>query len=520
MPDRVGNRGSTKIVYDVSMLLPLLAVLSQMHYEADVPVAGGDYVEVEFEVPAGTVEIEIAHSDGSDYDILDWGVWSPEGFRGWGGGLEDNAIVGVEQSSRGYIAGPITPGVWRVVIGKAKLDDMGHYSIDVECRDNATLAVQPTRAYEPIVLKQGRRWYRGDFHVHSEQSGDASATFAQILDLAKQQRLDFVNLSDHNTSSQVPLLNAFQRTTTDVLFLRGAEITTYAGHGNSVGVGRYIDHRIGVNGRTINDVLDDVAAVNGIFIVNHPGLELGDNCIGCAWKHADTDWSKVTAIEIITGKWDVTEPIFTPIALRLWDQKIEEAQHLIAAVGGSDDHRAGAGTGTQDTPIGSPTTLVLADELSEEAIIRAVKEGRTIVNLRGPDDPEVEFTINGNEIGDTFLAIEIRVHIRVIGGDGMFAQVWRDGEKLAQLDVVGSDFTGEYIDETVTEGRHRYRLELVEGANRRVVITSHILPSFFVPIESCCNASARGSLVPALLAMFGLAICTRRRRCRGAARAA
>ncbi|MFN0249746.1 MAG: CehA/McbA family metallohydrolase [Kofleriaceae bacterium] len=500
------------------MLLPLLAVLSQMHYEADVPPTGGDYVEVEFEVPAGTVEIEIAHSDGSDYDILDWGVWSPEGFRGWGGGLEDNAIIGVVQSSRGYRAGTITPGTWRVVIGKAKLDDMGHYSIDVECRDNATLAVLPRRDFEPIVLERGRRWYRGDFHVHSEQSGDASATFAQILDLAKRQHLDFVNLSDHNTSAQVPLLNAFQRTTTDVLFLRGAEITTYAGHGNSVGVGTYVDHRIGHGGRTIDGVLDDVAARGGIFIVNHPGLALGDNCIGCAWEHPDADWSKINAIEVLTGNWDVTEPIFTPIALRLWDEKMD-AGNFLAAVGGSDDHRAGMGTGTQDTPIGSPTTLVLADELSEAAIVRAVKEGRTIVNLRGPDDPAVQLTVSGGEIGDTVLAEQARIAVSVTGGDGMFAQIWRDGEKLVQLDVTGDDFTGDYVD-AATEGRHRYRLELVDDGNRRVVITSHVIVTIIVSEDSCCNASARGSLVPASIAMLGLAICTRRRRCRGAATSA
>ena len=500
------------------MLLPLVAVISQVHLEADVPVAGGDYVEVAFEVPPGTVEIEIAHADGSEYDILDWGVWSPEGSRGWGGGLEDNAIIGVEQSSRGYLAGPIIAGTWRVVIGKAKLDDMGHYSIDVECRDTATLPVLPTRAYDPIVLAQGRRWYRGDFHVHSEQSGDASATFTQILELAKQQRLDFVVVSDHNTSAQVPLLNAFQRTTTDVLFLRGAEVTTYGGHGNAVGTGRYIDHRIGFEARTIGGVLDDVAAQGGIFIVNHPGLELGTNCIGCAWKHADTDWSRVNGIEVITGKWDVTEPIFTPIALRLWDEHLD-AGAVIAAVGGSDDHRAGMGTGTQDTPIGSPTTLVLADELSEASIIEAVRRGRTIVNLRGPDDPGVDFTIDGNEIGDLLLTTDdVRIRVGVTGGDGTFAQVWRDGEKLVQLDVTGDDFTREYVDATASDGNHRYRLEIVEGANRRVVITSHIFVAKASAVESCCNASARGSLVPVLLGLLGLTTCTRRRRCRGAAR--
>lgn len=493
------------------MLLPLFAVLSQMHYEADVPVAGGDYAEVAFEVPAGTVEIEVAHADGSDYDILDWGVWSPEGFRGWGGGLVDNAIIGVAQSSRSYIAGPITPGTWRVVIGKAKLDDMGHYSIDVTCRDNATLAPQPMGTFDPVPLKTGRRWYRGDFHVHSEQSGDASATFAEIAALAKTQRLDFVNLSDHNTSSQLPLIAAFQETERDVLLLRGAEITTYAGHGNSVGTTSYIDHRIGLGGRTIVDVLDDVAAQDAVFIVNHPALELGTNCIGCAWKHADTDWSKVSGIEVITGKWDVTEVIFTPLALEMWDEQLD-AGHRIAAIGGSDDHRAGMGTGLQDTPIGAPTTLVLADDLSEASIKEAIRRGRTMVNLRGPDDPVVEFHLGDAEIGDEVSVAAADFSIRVQGGDGMFAEIWRDGEKLVQLDIVGADWTGSYTD--TTAGEHRYRLHVVE-ANRRIVITSHIYATVTPTDDGCCNASARGSLIPALI-VLAATICTRRRRYRAA----
>jgi hypothetical protein len=497
------------------MLLPALAVLSQMHYEADVPIEGGDYVEVAFEVPAGTIEIEVAHSDGSDVNILDWGVWSPEGFRGWGGGNEENAIVGVEQSSRSYLAGPITAGTWKVVIGKAKLDTPGHYSIDVECRDNATLAVLPKGTFDPAPLKSGKRWYHGDFHVHSEQSGDASATFAQIAALAKQQRLDFVNISDHNTSAQLPLIAAFQQGERDVLFLRGAEITTYAGHGNAVGTSSYVDHRIGFMGRTIDGVLDDVAAQDAVFIVNHPALELGTNCIGCAWKHADTDWSKVNGIEVITGKWDLTEPIFTPIALKMWDAQ-EDAGHRLAAIGGSDDHRAGMGTGSQDTPIGSPTTLVLADDLSEASIKAAIRARHTIVNLRGPDDPLVEFHLGDAEIGDDVEVESAAFTIHVEGGDGMFAQIWRDGEKLVQLDVVGEDFTGTYTDDTA--GAHRYRLHLVEGANRRVVITSHIYATV-TPAGSCCNATPRGALVPVLL-VLGVTICTRRRRRRASATAA
>src|ERR1044071_7893997 len=104
------------------MLLPVAATLATMHYEPGVPAAGGDYVDVAFVVPAGTQEIRISHTDGSATAILDWGAWSPDGFRGWGGGLTDDALIGVDQSSRGYLPGPITPGTWTVAIGKAQLD--------------------------------------------------------------------------------------------------------------------------------------------------------------------------------------------------------------------------------------------------------------------------------------------------------------------------------------------------------------------------------------------------------------
>jgi hypothetical protein len=159
-----------------------------VHLEGDITAAGGDYVDVPFTVPAGAVECQIAHTDGDDFVILDWGVWGPDGYRGWGGGNTEDAIIGVMQSSRSYLPGPLTPGTWTVSVGKAKLGGSGaHYAIDVTCRDDATLPVLPKAAYTPVTLASERRWYRGDFHVHSEQSGDAKATFDQIHTLARSR---------------------------------------------------------------------------------------------------------------------------------------------------------------------------------------------------------------------------------------------------------------------------------------------------------------------------------------------
>jgi hypothetical protein len=487
-----------------------------VHLEGDVTADGGDYVDVAFTVPAGTVEIQVVHKDNSDSDILDWGVWSPEGFRGWGGGNTEDAVIGVAQSSRSYLPGPITPGTWTVAIGKALLDaDGAHYTIDVICRDNATLPVKPKATPMPVVAGTGRRWYKGDFHVHSDESGDATATLDQISALARQRGLDFVNLSDHNTSSQLALAAEAQKSLTDFLFLRGAEITTYAGHGNAVGLDHYVDHRIGHMGRTIEGVLSDVEAAGAIFIVNHPTLDLGDNCLGCAWEHATTPWDKVAGIEIITGKWDVVERLFVPTAIAKWDELLAEG-HRIAAIGGSDDHRAGMGTGITDTPLGSPTTLVLADELSEAAIMRGIEEGRTIVQLRGPDDPFVEMTINDDnegkdaEIGDTISAATVDVAAHVTGGSGNFLQLWRDGERLEQVEITSDDFRHTFSDD-VGEGKHRrYRLELINDANNRIVVTSHIYVDGLAGSGGgCCDGGGAGS---ALASLPVLALLLRRRR--------
>ncbi len=499
------------------MWLALLPLLATMQYTGEVPVAGGDYLDVAFEVPAGTKEIRIAHDDGSSYDILDWGVWSPDGFRGWGGGLTDDAVIGVAQSSRGYLPGPITPGRWTLVIGKAQLAAAGgRYAIAVTCSDTETLPVLAQAAFAPVVVAPDRRWYRGDFHVHSEESGDASATFDEIVTLARQRGLDFVNLSDHNTTSQHAREAAYLAAHPDFLLLRGAEITTYAGHGNAVGLGAYVDHRIGYQGRTIGDLLGDVARQDAIFIVNHPKLELGNTCIGCAWGHADTDWRKVAGIEVITGGWDLSVNSFVPLAIAMWDGLLDQGAR-IAAIGGSDDHSAGRGTGLTASVIGSPTTLVLADNLSEAAIVEAVRRGRTIVQLRGPDDPLVDVTMRTAtggtaEIGDDVDGVaRVQLAVHVTGGDTMIAQVWRNGVKLEPQQVVAGNDATLAFEDVPGPGAFRYRVELIDDANHRIVVTSHFYVRA-VADTSGGGCDAGGGGLAGGLAAIGALRATRRRR--------
>jgi MYXO-CTERM domain-containing protein len=501
-------------------LILTAAVLSTMHYEGDVTADNGDYVDVQFTVPAGTVEIEIAHTDNSDNAILDWGVWAPEGFRGWGGGLTDNAIIGVDQSSRSYLPGAITPGTWTVSVGKAKLDPTGtHYAIDITCRDNATLPVLDKAAFTPTVLNPMRRWYKGDFHVHSTQSGDAKATFDQIATLAQSRGLDFANISDHNTVSQHALLAALQPQYPGFLWLRGAEITTYSGHGNAVGIHDYVEHRLGYQGRTVKGIVDDVAAQGGVFIVNHPMLDLGTSCIGCAWQHVDdTPWNEVSGIEVITGNFDIGIQAFVPRVLTLWDSLLDQG-YRIAAIGGSDDHTAGMNEGITGSSIGSPTTLVLADNLSEPAIVDAIRHGRTIVQLRGPDDPLVEMTMTGAagavaEIGDDVVGIDhVSIQFHVTAGNGTFVQLWRDGVKVDQQAVTSDDVHGTF-ERAAAGGPERFRIQLINDTNQTLVITSHIYVDGVAGDSGCGCLAASGGNSTGWWVMVGFALLARRRTAR------
>ncbi|HTJ83062.1 MAG TPA: CehA/McbA family metallohydrolase, partial [Polyangiaceae bacterium] len=366
-----------------------------------------EHVLVDFEVPAGTKEIQIDHDDLSADDILDWGLWSPEGFRGWGGGNSEPLVVGEQASSRSYLTGPITAGTWHFDIGKAKLvGGSADYSITVTLRDAPTLAAQPERtAYVAPgpTLSDAADWYAGDFHVHSEESGDASATFQQITDLARERGLDFVELSDHNTTAQLDFYDSIQSGVDDLLFIPGVEFTTYHGHANGVGATSFVDFRIGLPGVDIHAAAKAYHDQGALFSINHPAFDLGDACIGCAFQYVDEmEPGELDGIEVATAG---SAQIFYDQTSKIWE-KLAANGHRLAALGGSDDHRAGM----DDAEIGSPTTLVLADNLSEAAIIDAIQHGRTIVNLRGPDDPVLDFTAHGKggttaEIGDSVTGV-------------------------------------------------------------------------------------------------------------------
>jgi hypothetical protein len=442
-------------------------------FDGEVPGAGPDHFFVPFAVPAGTVEIEVRHDDLSEANILDWGLSDQHGFRGWGGGNDEPAVVGLDAASRSYVAGPIEPGEWRVVVGKAKISEPpARYQVEVVLRDAPTLAPQPERRpyVAPEPVRSERRWYAGDFHVHSRESGDARPAIDEVAVLARSRGLDFVMLSDHNTLSQLDFLVEAQGRHPELLLVPGMEYTTYAGHANAIGATRWVDHKIGQPGVTLAAALDSFHEQGALVSINHPALDIGDLCIGCAWKH-DYDPARIDAVEIATTGWDKAGQIFGEAAIQFWDALCAEGHH-VAAVGGSDDHRAGVDLGVFDSPVGDPTTMVEADALSVAAVVEGVRRGRTVVKLQGPSDPMIELTSAGLT-GDSVRAASATLRAKVTGGTGHELRFVQDGTPLGATAIDSDPFERTITVAAPAAGEARVRAEVLVLGKPRTV-TSHL----------------------------------------------
>lgn len=288
----------------------LVSVLSQSMVIEGQLDGGAAYEMISFEVPAGIQEISVAHPSQDAQNILDYGLWAPDGFRGYGGGNSEPFVVAETGASRSYLPGAITPGTWQVMIGKAQVKSAPpRYRLEIELRAAQTLPAQPRAPLPAVTLSTEARWYAGDFHVHTEQSGDAHPTMLAAATFARSRGLDFAEFSEHNTSAGVGLIAGVQAGFSDFLIVPGEEFTTYKGHANAIGLTTYVDHRIGLDGRTLDAAISDIHAAGAMFALNHPKLDLGDSCIGCAWK-----WplpAELDAMELGTGGWAVTGPLFT-----------------------------------------------------------------------------------------------------------------------------------------------------------------------------------------------------------------
>lgn len=336
------------------------------------------HVPLRFEVPDQIEQLEITldyepHQVDGRSNLLTLTVFDPHRVRGEGHKMEPHQTVtlSLNQATPGYIAGEIPAGEWLIVINTHMVLAPVRYRLQIVWSAGETSAVRAA-SLPASTAPRGAGWYRGDLHAHTVHS-DAHWDVPDLIAYARQQRLDFVTLSDHNTVSGLAQMDSFSAG--DLLTLGGLELTTYYGHALALGVRTWIDWRVQASTRTMTGILQEVEAQGGLFIIAHP-MALGDPvCTGCDWQYTDVMPGAARCVEIWNSPWD--EPgSRNDLALHLWYQWLNQGYRMVATTG-SDIH----GLPPQVTTYGRD--VVYAQALSERAILAAVRQGHLYLSA-GP----------------------------------------------------------------------------------------------------------------------------------------
>ncbi len=353
------------------------------------------YREIPFNVPAGisrvTVELEYDHDQ---HTVIDLGLRDPAGQRGWSGGNKSRIVIGIDDATPSYRAGPILPGTWTLVLGVPNIREgvLAHFTATVGLDGDRSW--RPASAFLDAPISTEPGWRRGDFHMHTGHS-DASCDngvgqripcpVIRTLEAARHAGLDFIAITDHNTLSQAEATRELQPAFPHLMLIPGEEVTTFHGHANVLGLSAPVDFQLGSKRLPgLGKLLDEVDAQGALLSINHPGQPSGENCMGCGWTVADTDYARIAAIEAVNGgsvRAGKTEGPTSGISF--WEARLDAGFH-ITAIGGSDNHDATDWTGQRQSPVGTPATVVWTQEFSQRGVLAGVRSGRVFIDL-SPD---------------------------------------------------------------------------------------------------------------------------------------
>lgn len=386
------------------LLILLLAALFSAAVAAQVPARRPDkvltgtitradfqrYRQVPFTVPRGTARIVVAfdHDQREARTVIDLGIEDMHGFRGASGGNKADFTIGESDATPSYLPARIDAGRWHLVLAVPNI------RAGVIARWQAKLwFLKAGEALPSPVVDRGPGWYRGDLHLHTAHSDGACASQSgkrvpcplfKTLETAATRGLDFVAVTEHNTTSAHAAMREAAPDFDRLLLIPGREITSFYGHFNIFGVTEPIDYRITPGGQvTFNAIADRVHALGGLVSINHPGLPSGEACMGCGWTMSDADPARVDAIEVVNGgAARLPNGVDGPLSgAPMWRQ-IVAGGRPVTAIGGSDNHDALAAS-TALGSIGRPTTIVRAEGLNQAAILAGIRSGRVFIDMAG-----------------------------------------------------------------------------------------------------------------------------------------
>lgn len=226
---------------------------------------------------------------------------------------------------------------------------------------------------------ENRIWLKGDTHLHTCNS-DGKLTPGQLVEACQQAGLDYAIITDHN-------YNTVKASYTDknLLVMQGQEITDDLGHINVWG--KKVPQDPPYILKTVEDydaVLAPCREAGATISVNHPF------CSMCGF-HMDLEHFHFDCVEV----WNTIQHSDNIKNMNWWHNQLLQGNH-IAAVGGSDFHKD---IGPLKL-LANPTTIVHTTAKTEEAVLQALREGRSVVTNK-PGTSMIYLTVGDANVGDT-----------------------------------------------------------------------------------------------------------------------
>lgn len=346
--------------------------------------------------------------------------------------------LSMESSSKGCIPGDLPPGVWKFIVYKRRFSESIPITITVHASfareervvthaDNQVEEIE-TDWFSSACLEsspQGK-WYNGELHTHSQES-TGRTSIAEILSVARTQKLDFLAITDHFTASHWNKIQEVYQADAPPLLLKSMEVSGDRGHANIHGIRTWINPLVDDNAElsdfleldvppSMEQIADQVHQQGGLFSINHALSG------GVSWRYTDFPIEKADILEV----WCTPDTANTFLYPTMWDVFLCQGYRLIG-VGSSDSHHP-----SSDGPwkLGNIRTWVYANELSQAGILAGLKAGRVFISQ---GDATLDFVIrtrDGREysMGETLsvdeeTSIEISVTLHTHTSGNLFVMI-------------------------------------------------------------------------------------------------
>ena len=336
-----------------------------------------------FVVPANTGQLDLhfhfaPHHAQAMTNWITLTLFDPHGFRGAGHRYGDSHRLRLDATSAtpGYLPGPLPAGEWQVQIDTHMImpGEPVHYWLDVTLTESAGAEQYPIvpASARPNLPLRGPGWYRGDLHSHTHHSDAGERTVAQLVQSAREAGLDFVFLTDHNTTAGLAQIDALA--SAELLTAGGIELTTFWGHALCLGTRTWVDWRMHPGDGQMPRLAAAAYANEQVFIIAHPQAVGDPACTGCNWRFGEMMPGNARLVEIWNGPWDCDSN--NEAALSLWYDWLNQGRRLTATAG-TDTHSA------QDYTTRSGFNVVYAEALTEAALFKALLAGHLYLSA-GP----------------------------------------------------------------------------------------------------------------------------------------